>query len=329
MCHQRPESQQHQCVRHPRPPLYHFTDQSQLSEEEAGLASAALDGLTAGLNERFAPPEPGGRDGDDASDGSKYTEQLKNIAGVPAEIHAEANNLLAAARAKVGVAGAGAATGALGLISAGQNLAESIRAGDVGQAIADGASAVGSLVGVGEAAAIYGTRNIPAGTTAATTAGRLAQGVAKWAGPVGSLINVGTSIFDLANADGDPFKVSQAVVGIAGGTLAAAVGIGAATGAVGGPVGAAIGLITYGVQWIIGKAAGVRRGALPKASHLSARASTAAGGGGARHVPVMDLGRTDSAALKTHGSSSGPSYSGSQEASCVSIVRPVSPESMC
>jgi hypothetical protein len=117
---------------------------------------------------------------------------------------------------------------------------------------------VGSLVGVGEAAAIYATRNIPAGQTAATTAGRLAQGVARWAGPVGSLINVGTSIFDLANADGDPYKISQAAVGIAGGTLAAAVGIAAATGSVGGPVGAAIGaaigFLTYGIQWLIGRA---------------------------------------------------------------------------
>ena len=47
-------------------------------------------------------------------------------------------------------------------------------------------------------------------------------------------------------------------MGIAGGTLAAAVGIAAATGSVGGPVGAAvgaaIGFLTYGVQWIIGKA---------------------------------------------------------------------------
>jgi hypothetical protein len=47
-------------------------------------------------------------------------------------------------------------------------------------------------------------------------------------------------------------------VGIAGGTLAAAVGVGVATGSVGGPVGAsagaAIGLATFGVQWIIGKA---------------------------------------------------------------------------
>ncbi len=234
------------------------TDQSQLSEEQAALAAAALDGLTAGIYDRFAPPEPGGRPGDDASDASKYTEQLKNIAGIPAAVHEAANNQLAATRAKVGVSSAGAASSALGLLSAGQNLAQSIRAGDVGQAIADGASAVGSLVGAGEAAAVYGTRNIPAGQTAGTSVGRLAQGVARWAGPVGSLINVGTSIFDLTRADGDPFKISQAAVGIAGGTLAAAVGIAAATGAVGGPVGAAvgaaIGLITYGVQWLIGKA---------------------------------------------------------------------------
>ncbi len=233
------------------------TDQSELSDDQAALAAAALDGLTAGLNERFAAPEPG-RDGEDASDGSKYTEQLKNIAGIPAEVQAAANNQLAATRARVGVSSAAAATSALGLLSAGQNLAQSIRAGDVGQAIADGASAVGSLVGVGEAAAIYGTRNIPAGQTASTSAGKLAQGVAKWAGPVGSLIGVGTSIFDLTRADGDPFKVGQAAVGIAGGTLAAAAGIGAAAGLWGGPAGAVagavIGVITYGVQWLIGKA---------------------------------------------------------------------------
>jgi hypothetical protein len=232
-------------------------DPSQLNPEEAALAATALDGLTAGLNARFAPPEPG-RDGDDASDGGKYTEALKNLSGLSSEAYANANNQLGATRAALGATHAGAATSALGLLSAGQNLAQSLRAGDVGQAIADGASGVGSLIGVGEAAATYGTRNIPAGQSAATSAGRLAQGVARWAGPVGSLISVGTSIFDLANADGDPFKTSQAAVGIAGGTLAAAVGIGAATGSiapgVGTAVGAAIGLITYGVQWIIGKA---------------------------------------------------------------------------